>query len=260
MKRLAKRNVKRCIFCPNKADSKQHGWEQWTLRRTSFSPRTGIIGHVGSEFIHNPGQRAIRIRCVCEPCNTGWMKQIGEAVIPTSGAFMSDFALPLDIPQQWAIAQWAVMNAMVWECIAPEDQRRLFYTDEERAGLRISNAMPSFTAVWLSRHTAGFHNRISAADVWKTVPDRIEPVHGYVTTLAYRYLAVQIFTLRAPQEDERGGTVVHCAPGPWPFTTMKVFPPSRIKRWPPRMTMDTTQALVDFSRRFSWGPPAPTAQ
>ena len=127
------RAVERCIFCENKADSGEHGWPRWTLTRLGFEG--GVYGSVDGIPYADLHQRHVKVRCVCEDCNTGWMKGIEDAVIPTVGAMMLDEPRTLDNPQQWLIAQWVIKTAMVFEHINRTGS--IFYADEERIRLRI---------------------------------------------------------------------------------------------------------------------------
>jgi hypothetical protein len=79
---------KKCIFCDNFADSKEHIWAEWMLPHL---PKKGVSSHeVYSEVIFSKHSAVTitkrsgepqsgRLRIVCEDCNTGWMSDLQKA-------------------------------------------------------------------------------------------------------------------------------------------------------------------------------------
>src|SRR4051794_35520485 len=107
------RPVRRCIFCSNKPNSREHAWPEWALKRLSVGHK--IFGNLDGLAYHDPNQRQVRVRCVCVPCNTGWMKALEDAVIPPVSAMMFGVAVPLDLQLCATLAHWALKTSMVWE-------------------------------------------------------------------------------------------------------------------------------------------------
>ena len=246
MGHLTSRPVKRCAFCKNKADSKEHPWSDWVLKRFR-GPRDQIIGRFGDQTYFDPRQKSLRVRCVCGDCNPGWMKQLEDTVIPTAGLLMHDLTIPLDIPQQWAIAQWIILKAMVFEYVSNVSEP-IFYSDDERVALRTLRAIPPQTAIWLARYSGSetLHAKATRFGADKGALT----VDGYLTTQTYRHLAVQIMTIRTDQPED-GAAIVHRKPGPWSDTILRIWPTDRRIEWPPRLNVAHDESsLIDFHESF----------
>jgi hypothetical protein len=82
-----------------------------SLRATEYPDRTDFV------FVRRPGDvRDWQVRCVCGPCNNGWMrKQIDERARPIMIPLIKGDAVRLSPDQQHVLAAWAVMKAMVAE-------------------------------------------------------------------------------------------------------------------------------------------------
>jgi hypothetical protein len=237
------RPVKRCAFCTGRSDSREHAWPDWVLRRFR-GPNNRIIGQIGGDEHYDPTQKAIRVRCVCRRCNTGWMKLLEDDVLPCACAMMNDLAIPLDPDQQLCLARWAVKTAMVFEYISRGD-RALFYTDEERAAMRMAGTIPSGTRVQFARYQGSFTTSTFGAD-GDTIP--VEPgqvsTSAFVTTMTFVHLAIQVFTLRA-RVGER--VTVTARPGlPWDGLVRTIWPTQRVVHWPPPLTLNVHASVRDF--------------
>jgi hypothetical protein len=239
--------VKRCIFCTNKADSKEHAWSEWALNRLVDIPgmRNGIVGFVDGVPYHDPNQRHLRVRCVCKDCNTVWMKSLEDAVIPTIGQMMLDGPISLDIPQQWAITLWALKSAMVFEYIDPN--RKVFYSDADRFALRKNQTLPALTAAWIARVDGidSFYTRgddvVSIATVAK--------LNGIITTIAYRRFVVQVINVRI-HEHNGGPFVLDGNHARWGDVYVPIWPTKSLAQWPNRYTI-ATGALDSFHTRYT---------
>ena len=93
------RHFARCAFCQSKPDSKEHAWENWTVGRLRTDD-SGIIGHFEGEEVLAPSQKAVRIKCLCDGCNRGWVKSLNEEVQPFVASMITDLSIPLDDSQQ----------------------------------------------------------------------------------------------------------------------------------------------------------------
>lgn len=79
--------MKKCLFCPNPADSLEHVVPQWIHR--CISPQTeGAFPVVVGRYVDGKGycdkreqiSLAFKARIVCEQCNTGWMRELESEV------------------------------------------------------------------------------------------------------------------------------------------------------------------------------------
>jgi len=254
MRQVRTRRVPNCIFCRNKADSREHAWADWVLKR--FFRKGVIYAVVGRDNVTDPTQKAIRVKCVCRQCNTGWMKQLEDAVIPSTGLLMQDFSLWLDEDHQKTIAAWAMKIAMVFEHITPAN-RTLFFAQQQRETFRTELHLPLHSFVWLGRYSGLDDLATYGTDVWADVNRDVAGVQGYVMTLAYRYLAVQVLTIRTNRPDHIT-PIIHANPGPWNRAAVRVWPVRGTVTWPPPLTLDGPEVSFEaFVRRWSLGDTAP---
>jgi hypothetical protein len=140
--------ARQCIFCPNKANSKEHLWPDWILRRLKISrPMLHVRAASPAKIIP---RAEILIKCVCETCNHGWMHDLEDLNIPIIGSMMEDNSMHLTLEHQRAVVRWAIKTSMVQDAIDTRN-RKLFYTGPERFALRSNTSLPNYTSVWLGR-------------------------------------------------------------------------------------------------------------
>ena len=66
--------AKQCLFCPNPVDSAEHLWSKWILEELKPAEPIHVrFGRTISAPVDNP---EVRIKCVCQKCNNGWMSDI----------------------------------------------------------------------------------------------------------------------------------------------------------------------------------------
>jgi len=66
---------RKCLFCPNPVDSAEHLWSDWILE--DLKPVEPIHIKFGKTFAKWVDDPEVRIKCVCQKCNNGWMSAIG---------------------------------------------------------------------------------------------------------------------------------------------------------------------------------------
>jgi hypothetical protein len=143
------RPVRNCIFCAlQRAKSAEHGWSDWAIQRFA-TPANRIAGQVDGMPFFDKSQKSVTVRCVCVPCNTGWMKGLEDEIIKTVGKMAEGKPSTLTVLEQWKIARWAVAKAMVWEYSTREHP--IFYTQEDRTTV-MNDGLPPNTVVWLAAH------------------------------------------------------------------------------------------------------------
>lgn len=249
------RKPNRCAFCSNKADSREHAWPEWILKRYATDKKM-IVGQIDGKEQFDPAQKAIKVRCVCENCNTRWMKALEDATIPVAGPLMSDFSITLTADDKALIARWAVKTAMVFEFIS--GKRELYYTEVEREAFRVGH-MPQGTKVIIGRYSGPFSMQTYGADGNTVAPGEGGTV-AFVTTMTFGQLALQVFSLRPcpPQEI----TVEARAGVPWGLMLMQVWPympdQDRQPRWPPPLSFGDKYPIKDL--HLMWHNPTPHAR
>jgi hypothetical protein len=177
-----------CIFCQERASTKEDVWPQWLTKRFPLSDTSRMEAELGSRNLGNwPNKKPklLRVGCVCKKCNSGWMSQLEGQVKPVIESILDDRIKVVDISSQALIAVWAVKTAMALEALNPN--RKWFYTDDQRRGLRMVSAIPERTSVWIAK-CVGQPNIYSAAKDLRTACGQNE-IHAYVTTMAFGSLA-----------------------------------------------------------------------
>jgi hypothetical protein len=245
---------KACLFCGAKANSREDVWPVWILERFQ-GPTFGLIGTVGDSLYLDGKQKKVRLRCVCIPCNTGWMSDVEKEAGPILSLMAQDFALSLTQEQRALITAWAVMRAMLWEYFAPAG-RRPYYLDWDRADMRTGRKIPENTTVWLARYggLASLWSFLTdaTADPRHPVPDAT--ARAVLTTLVFGRLCIQVMSYRTLMAE----SVIDMTPlpGPWDNCAVTIWPPARrhVVDWPPRLTLERDVSFDSFRRRWRQHP------
>lgn len=215
-----------------------------------------IIGEVDGEEQFDPAQKAVRVRCVCEPCNGGWMKALEDAIIPIAGPLMHDLSVPLSADDKALLARWAVKTSMVWEYVSTK--RELYYKPTEREAF-INGHMPQGTKVLIGRYSGHLSMQTFGAD-GSTVPGSdAEGTTAFCTTMTFGRLAVQVLSLRPRPPHEI--TIEARAGVPWGRLLMQCWPqlPEHERpRWPPPMAFGDGYSILDL--HHMWNNPTPSWQ
>jgi hypothetical protein len=239
-----------CLFCGAKANSKEDVWPVWVLDRFQ-APTFGLIGTVGDSLYVDAKQKKVRLRCVCIPCNTGWMSDLEKEAGPILSLLARDFALSLSQEHRALITAWAVMRAMLWEYFAPAE-RRPFYLDWDRADMRTGRRIPENTTVWLARYggTPSLWSFLTdaTADPRDSMPDTT--ARAVLMTLVFGRLCIQMMSHRTLRTDVQLRAIP--VAGPWDDCALTIWPPTQraVLNWPPRLTLDRDVRFVDFRQRW----------
>ena len=230
--------MRKCLFCDNDADTREHVWSQWILERV-WQPKRNptMYGIAGKRDLHWSGPRPeLRIRCVCGGCNHGWMSNLESAAIPLISPLIHDISVPLDATQQWIIAIWVVKTAMVMEAVG---HKYSFFTASEREQIRASRILPGYTNIFLARY-AGINNvAFFGIDVFDQMPNPesyMTEFHGYVNTIVAGYFVAQVLSLHVPAKyGER--PIIHPREGPWNRLELQIWGQESQKpvTWPTRL-------------------------
>jgi len=146
-----------CIFCSGSPLTKEHMWADW-LREyiPREKPRHGLhkklmYPHKQLEKIeYRPGDTHSRtIKCVCGPCNSGWMSMLQSDAKPHLVPMLLGEKTALYRRSQTAIAAWVTMMVMVSDML-DESMSSIAY--EERANFRKSIKTPSHWRIWIGRY------------------------------------------------------------------------------------------------------------
>ena len=255
VRQIRSRRVRQCIFCDNKPDSKEHLWAEWVLKR--FSDNVGLYSTIDGVETYHADQRAVRVKCVCKPCNEGWMKALEDEILPVVSLMIQDVSLQLDGNQQAAVSRWSIKTAMVLEYLTHEP-REIFYTDDERRKLKADHpGLPNNSAIWLARYTGDNNFFTRPADTWGGLENGVPGIHGYVMTLAFRAFVVQVFSVRA--QPKYAGAIIN-ANRDFTGSVVRIWPASgRPVSWPPSVAIDDRRLSLDgFHGRMATSAPPST--
>jgi hypothetical protein len=177
------------------------------------------------------------------------MSKLETANIPLVGCLAQDISTPLDMLQQFTIAQWAMKTTMAFASINLTTHGGWF-TLEERHGLRALSRLPVRSSVWLGRYSGSGRIGSESHTIQYAIPgDGI--ADGYACTLLVGHLMLQVFALHVPveKEDHRTPFGVPWNVGDWERLLVQIFP-SRIPlaRWPPPDSISNFNVLAG---RFS---------
>ena len=215
--------MRKCIFCNNKASTREDAWPLWLMKRFPASNTSYMDaergGHkLGSWPMAKPG---LRVKWLCANCNNGWMSRIESKTKPVLISILDDKLNAMDSSSQTTLACWAVRTSMVLECLNPN--RIWFYTDYERQMMRVTQSIPPRTSVWIAK-CVNQPNIYSAAKGLRTSIDD-NGVHAYVTTMAFGSLAFQIVSIKTPTTiPENMSLTYDVTEGPWGQTLLQIWP------------------------------------
>ena len=247
--------MRQCIFCPNKAKSREHLWPKWLLERIKPGRIEGFIGHNKDLSFHAEW----KVRSVCDACNHGWMSRMEATISPIIGPLIDDKSQFIDAPQQWSISAWAVKTAMVLDS-AVSSALPLFYTQKECDDLKESSTIPFRTTVSLARFLGDGDIGASNSEI-KVGDPKLGRFPARITTFLLNCLVIQVFTLHPTRIYGDRPILVGSTEGPWDHLIVPCWPTSgRRIYWPPPLAMDFSRTVLDFrtfADRFNLGREVP---
>jgi hypothetical protein len=188
--------MRRCLFCSSDANSLEDAWPRWITNQFKASQfvecqaeRRGV--QLKPWRVHQP---ELAVRCVCRPCNNGWMSQLEVQARRFLQPMLIGDRCGLDMASQTTIAVWSLKTAMVLEALDQPHQRA--YSQLEREQLRTLSAIPWRTSVWLATsidpsYFMSTKNRHLDAENTKNIS-------GVSITMAFAHVVLQVFTIRVP--------------------------------------------------------------
>lgn len=240
--------MRSCLFCGQKANSKEHVWPDWILEQLKTQRKIAIAGDIDGRKLRMAGFKPeLKAKFVCKSCNTGWMSNLEHANSRIIGPMLHDISIPLDPTQQWSIARWALKSSMVVEGIA--NQKQAFYHQNEREDLRHS-IVPQNTFIWLGRYVGNHEISVAAMHLWSDIPGDPKVFHCYVTTVVFGYFVFQVFSAHVPYGHPRVG--LNTVPGPWNDVLISIWPANKTTIvWPSPLCFDDFSfGISDLINRF----------
>lgn len=248
--------ARQCLFCKRNADSREHLWAAWILKRVKTQLIRHSIGGSPERILANP---ELKIGTVCECCNNGWMSKLEEQNIPLIGCLLQDISMSLDAAQQSSIAVWTLKTAMVLDSVNTRD-RSLFYKRNACESLRLSFAIPSRTNIWIGRCSLSSLGAFGT-DLWIDTPDTPRVAKGCATTIVVGHLAIQILAVHTPPEcNDRPISELAPKAGRWDDLLLHIWPAgTRAVTWPPPLTFTNSgsRSIAHLMDRWRIGKTAP---
>ncbi|WP_421996975.1 hypothetical protein [Reyranella sp.] len=233
------RDTAECIFCGATPTTDEHIFSRWTHKymlpakpgkAKSYVAVKHIDRVVGANFKLPGPIRDWQIRCVCGPCNNGWMSQLDTAVEPLMMPLILGQQTRLFEKQCEQIAAWAVMKSMVVHNKWVHHTRRKFLKKAKRPpkdwAVWIANYnRRDWEGEWLSwpvavRTDAEKSPRRKAAYNAHVTIQIIKDLYIHVTNLPYEGFAAKF---RFRRSDGAGLNVVRI----WPYTGTSIVWPQK---------------------------------
>jgi hypothetical protein len=245
--------AKQCLFCDNKANSKEHLWSDWILQRLGTQPTRIKMGKAPATTMDHS---VVEVRCVCNiQCNGGWMSALESENIPVIGRLMENTAVPLDAPQETSLALWAVMKAMVLDAVNAK-KRGHFFTRNECEALRLHRRIPDKTVVQIG----AFERKgylATGTIVWFDFPNAPKAAKASITTFVIGYLVIQAVTVHHEPEHENALVEgVSIRDGEWDKLLIRIWPAgTRATTWPPQATFSNSgpSSIAALQDRWKMG-------
>jgi hypothetical protein len=155
-----------CVYCGGKPVTHEHLYAdrlkkhiprplaKHTMRSTVVYPeKTNVDLTTKTGDTH-----ARRVRCVCQPCNGGWMRAIVDGVEDDLVAMIEGRPIIMGRKRQKSLAAWAAMTVMTSEFINTE---MVAISQSDRDYMRKIGLPPRHWRIWISSYTP--HPKLS---VW----------------------------------------------------------------------------------------------
>jgi len=240
-----------CMFCHEKASTKEDAWPLWLTKRFPTSSTAHMDAELGGRKLPNwpTAKPRLQLKWICQSCNNGWMSRLENSAKPIVESILDDKLKGLDTSAQSTLAQWAVKTAMVLEAI--DSNRAWFYSQDERQLMRTALAIPQRTSVWIAKCVNRPNIYSTQKDLRTTFDD--DGVHALVTTMTFGSLALQVVSIKTPAAIPENVPVTYdVSEGPWEQTLVQVWPTSQNSRaWPPYHGLAGELGLDALAERLS---------
>ncbi len=219
---------RKCLFCNEDANSKEHVWPQWILRlppaRRPVRQRLGT----GKEVTYSGD---FKLKGVCSTCNNGWMSELETEAKPILGPIVQDLSIQLDLEDQTKIARWAFKTAIVLEGTKERSMKRYFESGLG-PGLRTSGHILGRTMIWIGRSSeSGLYAR--ASDIQYNLDGQNLSAEATVTTMVVGHVVFQVVSAVFPAEKDAEAVGIPLHIDDWGRVLATIWPASRVFTWPP---------------------------
>jgi len=241
--------ISNCIFCGKPETSKEHAFPNWLRKRYKGK---GTIEYQRSLHEITRTTRGeyltVVVKCVCEKCNCGWMKDHQDRAKPVIERLLDNPRCELSIYDFKTLSLWSVMSMMVLEATNEPDTWR--FTVEDRCLFQLKDKIPLRTSIWIAKWVASpgpfYSSHMFSA---KDSRDR-----ATVATFGFGTLAFQIQKV-VPQDQNNEIPMATRQDGhPWEQILLPIWQPQAFSaNWPPSMGIQGEAGFDELDLRFSTG-------
>jgi hypothetical protein len=234
MARLTNRPVIGCIFCGNSPTTQEHVWPDWMrtlFSRTSHDKRFEILRGADGGVINRLHRSGLtikkQIKCVCKPCNNGWMALLEQELKPTFLRLFYGRSCVISVGEQRLLARWLTMKMFVIEfdessrSAVPQEIRTRFYKRRyipRWTNISLFRVVDDIWEAALERHSIGQESPL----------DHIDLTRHQTITMGMGRLLFHLQYSVVP----RSYMPFHRS------VTYKIWPyPKRAVTWPPRLAL-----------------------
>lgn len=231
-----------CIWDGNGPTTEEDLFPSWLNKRFPQSQPNPVTRISGGKTYHWESWKPafVKIRVVCDPCNTRWMSIVENRLKPTLVDMIQGLPMKLSQAEQMDLGFWATMKAYVFDS---SGEGPSYASQEERNILRSQQRAPANVRVFLAAYAPGnmfsVHRR-HAIGQRQPGDTTLESAHSTTFVLGKLVLRVLGATRTNYRAFERLGEANNRA--------QTIVPPmSAGAIWPPAQLLDSA-ALDDFAK------------
>lgn len=225
-----------CIFCSKTGKlTYEHIRADWLKR---YLPKTRVNYEAGRVIVNRPGTPdavtskkvggdplSRRVKCVCESCNTGWMKELQDLAKPIVVPMLDGNAVSLRRREQRTLAAWVAMAVTCSE-FEKGSLKAIHQKDRE---ILYQHKVPPRTnwRIWLGRHRGKSFDDHRALLI---LPEKKADHAAFAAAPTYNTQSTT-YTV--------GEIFIHVVTSDWATCVRKyrIFPPGvLVELWPPNGT------------------------
>lgn len=237
--------MRACMFCGGKASSREDALPRWLITHLPTPDGVSVVAERGRAPARKwkASRHELKVRFVCKGCNNGWMSRLENRAKPLIESLFDAQKTKLPPVHQCTLAEWSVKTAMVFEAL--RSGSTWFYTDSDRRSVARGAGLPPRTRVWAASCLNLPGTYCASSDLSESPKKGRNEGAAYVTTIAFRDLALQVVTARAPRDVSAEVPITtEIRTGPWEDATLSVWPPAeQAASWPPRLGLDGESGL-----------------
>lgn len=153
------------------------------------------------------------------------------------------------------IVRWFLKTAILYEFLGGVERGPdKFFNPQERHALMRSLSVPESTLVFLGRYQGSLHITTREMrlpfEAQRRDDNRTFPAEGYSITFALKQLAMQVFSVRWPDDPEIDRLDISLSGPDWDQAVIQIWPSEGSVIWPPPYHFDD-HGLDIFTRRWT---------